>query len=179
MLDTWHTWNYDVVKLWVGFSPFFQAYLWWGFLSQRERSPVPTFTIAEYVIGALYNTGLIVLLVRRRQSLRIVAPMLVITASTLIVNFSYIYWSHGTAQNSDHPLTQLDAIFMAMGILSTAGTGDLVARSQWARGMQTLQMTVDILFVLLAVAVVVGHFLAERTGGGSKAGDPNVSHGPF
>ncbi len=49
-----------------------------------------------------------------------------------------------------------------MGTLSTAGTGSLVPVSQLARGLQTLQMLLDLGFVLVAVTLVVGRLATAR-----------------
>ena len=65
--------------------------------------------------------------------------------------FSVIYWTYGTSGNFSSRLTHLDAIYFTMGTLSTAGTGNIVSVSQLARGLQTLQMLLDLGFLLVAV----------------------------
>ncbi|MGH3397714.1 MAG: ion channel [Streptosporangiaceae bacterium] len=84
---------------------------------------------------------------------------------TFVSMFSVIYWTYGTAGNFSTRLTRLthlDAIYFTMGTLSTAGTGSLVPVSQLARGLQTLQMLLDLGFLLVAVTLVMGRLAAAR-----------------
>ena len=81
---------------------------------------------------------------------------------TFVSMFSVIYWTYGTAANFSTRLTHLDAIYFTMGTLSTAGTGSLVPVSQLARGLQTLQMLLDLGFLLVAVTLVVGRLATAR-----------------
>jgi hypothetical protein len=60
-------------------------------------------------------------------------------------------------------LTHLDAIYFAVGTFSTAGTGNIVAISESARFIQTAEMIVGMVFVLLTVAAVVGRYIAGRS----------------
>ena len=77
--------------------------------------------------------------------------------------FSVIYWTYGTSGNFSTRLTHLDAIYFTMGTLSTAGTGSIAPVSQLARGLQTLQMLLDLGFLLVAVTLVVGRLAARET----------------
>jgi hypothetical protein len=71
--------------------------------------------------------------------------------SQVLQYFSYLCWSVGSALNFNQPLTHLDSLYFALGTLTTAGTGNLVATSEAARRLQTVQMALD--FVLLVVAI--------------------------
>jgi Ion channel len=77
--------------------------------------------------------------------------------SSLVGIFSNLYWSYGTTNNftvTEH-LTRLDAVYFTVGTLTTAGTGNISALSQTARGLQTLQMVLGIGFIVFAVTLVV------------------------
>lgn len=84
-----------------------------------------------------------------------IAMMLFYGFSSLLAAFSTLYWNYGTADNFTEHLTRLSAIYFSVGTLSTAGTGNISAVSQVARGLQTLQMILDIGFVVFAVSLAV------------------------
>ncbi|HEX3488938.1 MAG TPA: ion channel [Streptosporangiaceae bacterium] len=92
---------------------------------------------------------------------------------TFVSMFSLIYWTYGTSHNFSTQLTHLDAIYFTIGTLSTAGTGDIVPVSELARGLQTLQMLLDLGFLLVAVTLVVGRLAAGRAG--SKSSGPGTT----
>jgi hypothetical protein len=69
--------------------------------------------------------------------------------------FMASYWSCGGGRNFNIHLTRLDAVYFAIGTLSTAGTGNIVATSELARALQALQMALDMTFLLIAIALVV------------------------
>jgi voltage-gated potassium channel len=77
--------------------------------------------------------------------------------------FSAIYWSYGTARNFGMPLTHLDAVYFTIGTLSTAGTGNIVATSELARALQSLQMLLDLGFLLIAVTLVIMRFSSLKS----------------
>lgn len=77
------------------------------------------------------------------------------TFSMLTALFSILYWSYGSRPNFSSNLTRLDAIYFTVGTLTTAGTGSLSAESEIARGIQVLQMVLDLTLVVFAVAVVL------------------------
>jgi hypothetical protein len=85
--------------------------------------------------------------------------------TTLILLFSIIYLHYGTAKYFNMPLTHLDAVYFTVGTLSTAGTGNISATSELIRGIQTVQFIVDLIYTLIAVALV----LARITSSGNDA----------
>jgi hydrogenase maturation factor len=76
--------------------------------------------------------------------------------SILVATFSTLYWNYGSAANFSVSLTRLDAVYFAIGTLTTAGTGTIAAISQTARGIQTVQMILDLVLVVFAVTLVLG-----------------------
>jgi len=139
-----------------------QAYLWLGFLIQTKRSPASPILIVNDVIAVIVGIGLVIFIARRSPSLPQVFGRLLIVASLLVVDFSFLYWSRGTSANFTHPLSHLDAIYFTVGTLSTAGTGTISAISATARSIQTAQMVLNLGFLLFAVTAVVGRITGPR-----------------
>jgi Ion channel len=79
-----------------------------------------------------------------------------------VLLFSLLYWNYGTPANFNISLTRLDAIYFSIGTLSTAGTGNLNATSELARGLQALQMVLDLGFLLIAVTLVVNRLASSK-----------------
>jgi voltage-gated potassium channel len=93
--------------------------------------------------------------VSRSGDLINIVIMLLTSFSSLVATFSTLYGNYGTTGNFSEGLTRLDAIYFTVGTLATAGTGNISAISQTARGLQTLQMVLDIGFLVFAVSLVV------------------------
>jgi hypothetical protein len=93
-----------------------------------------------------------------------VAVMVGSTISCLLGLFSGLYWSIGTHDNFSHALTKLDAIYFAVGTLSTAGTGNISATSQQARLIQTTEMLLSMVVVLFVLGVAVARFINAPRG---------------
>jgi Ion channel len=100
--------------------------------------------------------------VARFGSLLDILVSLLYAFSTLTAIFSTLYWNYGTAANFSHVLTRLDAIYFTVGTMTTAGTGNINASSEVARGLQILQMVLDLGLVVFAVGLVVAE-LSSRT----------------
>jgi hypothetical protein len=81
----------------------------------------------------------------------------------LVIAFSAAYYVLGTNYEDEIEGidTKLDAIYFTVTILATVGFGDITASGQWARGIVTGQMVVNL--AVLAVALrVVSWALKER-----------------
>ncbi len=74
----------------------------------------------------------------------------------VVVGFGGLYYEIGKASNWGLTLTHLDAIYVALGTLSTAGTGNIAPISETSRCLVSLQMGADIVVVVLALGVLVG-----------------------
>jgi hypothetical protein len=83
-----------------------------------------------------------------------------LASSQLVVNFSYLYWSHGSVANFTKSLSHLDAIYFTIGTLTTSGTGNIAAVSETTRGFQALQNLLDVGLVLLAIGLFVARLSA-------------------
>ena len=86
------------------------------------------------------------------------ALLLAYILSLLLQFFSYAYWSYGTTRNFSASLSHLDSFYFALGTLTTAGTGNIAATSETARGLQTLQMGLDVVIVGFALALVLARY---------------------
>jgi hypothetical protein len=112
------------------------------------------------VIGGIYFaiTGTVVI-VAKYTGLFTGATSIYLDVVYYLVAFTILfmasYWSCGGGHNSNIHLTRLDAAYFTIGTLSTAGTGSIVATSELARALQTWQMALDLVFLLVAVALVV------------------------
>jgi hypothetical protein len=117
-----------------------------------------TFTGARAVIPFVISIVLITHVltsVTKFGSMLDIAVMLLCGFSSLLATFSTLYWNYGIAGNFTERLTRLDAIYFSVGTLSTAGTGNISAVSQVARGLQTMQMILDVGFVVFAVSLAI------------------------
>jgi voltage-gated potassium channel len=92
----------------------------------------------------------------------ITVATLVFLVLYVIVLFAWTYWDIGTFTNFGQPLTHIDALYVSVGTLSTAGTGSISAMSKLARGIQSAQMTIDMVLVVFVAGVVVTRFMAGR-----------------
>ena len=92
-----------------------------------------------------------------------------LTVSALFINaflvltgsFSFLYWSYGSLVNFSTSLTRLDAVYFALGTLTTAGTGNISATSEASRFIQSLQMFLDLGLMVLAVSLVIARFTSS------------------
>jgi hypothetical protein len=79
---------------------------------------------------------------------------------TLFVVFAFAmeYYTLGTKAHWSKALTHVDALYVAVGTLTTAGTGNINAEGDKARLLLTGQMLADILVVTVLGAIVVHRF---------------------
>jgi predicted membrane channel-forming protein YqfA (hemolysin III family) len=81
--------------------------------------------------------------------------------SALICLFSQLYWGYGTAGNFSIRLSRGDALYFAIGTLTTAGTGNISATSGIAREIQALQMMLDLALLGFAVALAISRLASQ------------------
>ena len=119
----------------VGFFVLIEATLWLSFLAAHRRYGVSVLAI---VLGCLVLAGIGVTASRSGGERVVIVSLLVSGVLTLIVgDFALFYWEAGKASNWGEALSKLDAVYVALGTLTTAGTGEIVARTQEARGLIT------------------------------------------
>lgn len=134
-----------------------------------------------YVVALFGMVPLTVLLVRRQFRPVLTALVLVYLFALLLEIFTFLYWSNGTSKNFSIPLSHLDALYFALGTLTT-GTGNISAISETSRRIQTAQMGIDFLLIGFIVALLVARYSAlfdrSRRGlppGGATAAEPAPS----
>lgn len=131
-----------------------QGILWLNLFNFDRGTFTGLRTIIPVAISTAIFTYLIISMTRIGSMFDLIA-MIFFAFSSVLATFSTLYWNYGTTSNFSEKLTRLDAVYFAAGILSTAGTGDISAVSQAARGLQLLQMILDIGFIVFAVALAV------------------------
>lgn len=105
--------------------------------------------------------------IRRTSNYWLIAFKL-INASLLIVGvFAAVYLGIGTPRNFGMSLSRIDAIYFTLGTLTSQGTGTIMPTSDLARMVVSIQMIVDVLFVVIALGIAV----AKWSEGGQPATD--------
>lgn len=137
-----------------------QGALWFNFFFFSRGTFTGPYVIIPSAIAIIGITYVFISLTRF-VSMPETALMLLFGFASLVGNFSILYWNYGTPVNFTADLTRLDAVYFAVGTLTTAGTGDISAVSQLARGLQGLQLALDIVFVVFAVALAVAEISAR------------------
>jgi voltage-gated potassium channel len=144
-----------------------QIVLWGSFVLAEQRGSSMASTVL--VVGMSMATiayGAYVTIDAASSRLVTMAAIIrlaVFTVLFLVGSFSRFYFSYGTHHNWSVRLSHLDALLLSVGILTTAGTGDVQPHSELARGLITAQMSVDILVVTVMAAVVLHVFITSRT----------------
>jgi voltage-gated potassium channel Kch len=69
--------------------------------------------------------------------------------------FAVLYWFIGTTANFNVELSRIDALYFALGTLTTAGTGTIAPTSDLARAIVSGQMVLDLAFIASAVTIAV------------------------
>lgn len=137
---------------------------WFAFLRIKDRATSTVWVIVLLVLVAVVITQLIlglVLIPRQHMTparfVRI-STNFVLTLLFVALLFSLLYWNYGTSRNFDHSLTHLDAIYFTLGTLTTAGTGNINATSDVARGIQLAQMTMDLALLVFAITLLMARW---------------------
>jgi voltage-gated potassium channel len=102
------------------------------------------------------------------------AAIALITALTvLIVVFAYTYLSvsHSNSASFSEPLDRVGSIYFTVTVLGTVGFGDIVAHTQLARVLVSIQIVLDLVFV---VAVARTFVVAARIGIGRRREEPTA-----
>lgn len=75
----------------------------------------------------------------------------------LLLTFAAVYYlmQQSSFKSFDVTLTRLDTLYFSVTVFATVGFGDITAHSQLARGVVTIQMIVDFIFVGAVVRVLV------------------------
>lgn len=129
----------------------------WGSFFILPRSTELDFSnfLEDYVPSLVVAISAPIYFAWKRLRGAVIAIVFTNTALVLLFEFSAFYWSSGTRVNFNIQLSHLDAIYFALGTLSTAGTGNIFATSELARGVQALQMVFDIVLLVFIAGLAV------------------------
>lgn len=103
---------------------------------------------------------------------------LVIAALLLLGIFSDVYLTYGHGQHQhdfNERLTKIDAVYFAVGTLSTAGTGHIEAISERARTVQLMEMLLGLALVLFAVSAVVARLMSSSATASPSGATPTTN----
>ena len=140
-----------------------QVGVWLAFLLSSRRGPLSVVAIAVTLVAiAFASLRVVASALHPTRSVWVVLYLAVHALSVLVADFAFIYWRSGTRANWGMPLSHIDALFLTIGTLTTAGTGGIGPHTEWARGMLTLQMTVDIVCVTLITGLVISRLSSRR-----------------
>lgn len=117
------------------------------------------FVLTVLTIGlavAVWMTWTAVQVVRNPEIPTVYTGLSIVIIGSLVINmFALFYWTAGSMANFTQQFTRLDAVYFTVGTLSTAGTGNIAATSELARGVQTAQMVLDMVLLVVAAGLLV------------------------
>lgn len=151
--------------------------LYFGLPLDRQFSVLTLFTLLG---GLLVFIGLLAFQARaimRSPYPRLTAvESLAFSVPLFVVLFSVVYFLMAGNQPEafTQPLTRLDALYFTVTVLTTVGFGDIVARTEPARALATIQMLADLLLLGLGARVLIG---AAQSGLASRPG-PSADDSP-
>lgn len=130
---------------------------WGGIIYGRYYRPGGLGFVAVFALISLFG---VVQLVRaaRSERLGVLVMAFIVVVSMILGNFAQIYWGYGTDGNFNEHITRFRAVYFAIGTLSTAGTGNIVAISTAAQATQMAQQVVDLLLLAFGVGALVARF---------------------
>lgn len=140
-----------------------QLGLWVGLWNSTVREYPLSSAVVDFITLVFAAAGSMVFGLARIFQAAVV--FFVLTLSLLLVNSTATYWSLGgkAGVGFSERLTQLDALYFAVGTLTTAGTGSIDALSTKVRTYVTVQMGLDFLLVVVALAVIIGGILSATS----------------
>jgi Ion channel len=136
---------------------FLQLVPWVPFFSNDRSNNLARSVI---MIGSFQIAFCIILTLVQKSVLAAVGFMLN-TVLLINVTFALIYYDYGTPSDFNRPLSHLDAIYFTVGTFTTAGTGNVIAISERARFVQTLQMIFDFILVVFIIVIVLSRLTSS------------------
>jgi voltage-gated potassium channel len=128
-------------------------------------APVILTAVTAYQVRAIIRSSHPA--VRAVQAAAITVPLFIIVFAA-----SYFLLSQTDLANfSTGRLTRTDALYFTVAVFATVGFGDITATSQFARGIVTLQMILDLIVLGAVIRVFIGAVqVAREQPQGSDAG---------
>ena len=90
----------------------------------------------------------------------------------LLFASTYLVMAKMSASNFDGGLTHTDGLYFTVTVFSTAGFGDITAKTQAARLVVTGQMIANLVILGLAIKIIVGAVSRRRQPGDADGAQP-------
>ena len=132
-------------------------------------SPVALDTVVELVAGLALLSALLIweimgIIRSPFPALQAIATLVVVVPLFLsLFATSYFMMSHADEGSFTEPLTKLDSIYFTVTTFATVGFGDIVARTEVARGVVTLQMAGGLILVGFIARVIAAAVQEARS----------------
>jgi hypothetical protein len=146
-------------RLAMGLQIVVQIYIWLAFFTTNARHPSIGNSYEDFGLVVILVISLIWLILQDAASRAWLAFVVVGMLSSLLITFAQVYYNYGGDGAFTQRLTHLDAVYIAVGIFTTAGTGTLAPLSQQMRLAQTIQMLVGFVFVAIAIGMALQRFM--------------------
>lgn len=123
---------------------------------------LPTFSLVPFAVAGVILVAIYTLVAFAHRDWIVRAYHFVLIVIWLVFSFSWVYYKQGqesadqlTYPNFGHQLSKNEALYFTVGTLTTAGTGNLNARTHDARTAVILQMSLDVIVLVIGVAGLV------------------------
>jgi hypothetical protein len=126
--------------------PIWAIFGWLLLLFQKGTAPLASIGISLFIFLTFIGTfmGGFAAVAKREYSRRVAVIAVISTAVIIIQDFTLVYFNIGTVANFSRPLTRLDALYVALGNFTTAGTGNISPISEEARAWVICQYSIDV-----------------------------------
>jgi hypothetical protein len=88
---------------------------------------------------------------RALEGIGIIIPLFIVVFAEL-----YVAMSHSSPGTFSQPLDHTSALYFTVTVLATVGFGDIVPKTDPARGIVTIQMVLDLIVLGLLVRLLIG-----------------------
>lgn len=146
------------------------------FVVPVDADRAPLGVVAGVVVGVLSLVAVVVAVVREvRGARRLSGWHLVLALEVALLVFSFVYYLVASSDPAQFAglRTRLDALYFSTATAATVGYGDVHPVGQLARGVVTLHMVFNIVFIAAVVNLAKDRMTERRaTGHGRDQGDP-------
>jgi hypothetical protein len=124
-----------------------------------------------YVVLPVIGVGwAMITVVRRWSPYRSLTPnQVVVLVLAIVIAFIGVFASLYIQASHDsrgacfgRPITKLDAVYFALGTLTTAGTGDLHVKTQQCIALDTIQLGLGMVLLAIVIAGLVSRLMSDN-----------------